>query len=85
MRHRRNKFKPWVEKIPWRRKWQLTSIFLPRKFHGLRNLESYSPNGLKESDMAEQLSMHAMQKSLNKNKVKIFNTYQEKNVEHSTI
>ena len=28
-RHRRHKFDPWVQKIPWRRKWQPTSIFLP--------------------------------------------------------
>ena len=69
MRHRRHKFEPWVEKIPWRRKWRLTSIFLPWKFNRLRNPESYSPNGLRESDMTERLSMHARQKSLNKNKV----------------
>ena len=26
---RRYGFNPWAEKIPWRRKWQLTPIFLP--------------------------------------------------------
>ena len=26
-------FDSWVRKIPWRRKWQPTPIFLPRKFH----------------------------------------------------
>ena len=25
---------PWVRKIPWSRKWQPTSVFLPEKFHG---------------------------------------------------
>ena len=35
----------WVGKIPWRRKWQLTSIFLPEKFYGYRNLAGYSPWG----------------------------------------
>ena len=25
---------PWVGKIPWRRKWQPTPVFLPGKFHG---------------------------------------------------
>ena len=25
----RPKFSPWVRKIPWKRKWQLTPIFLP--------------------------------------------------------
>ena len=26
------RFDPWVGKIPWRRKWQPTLVFLPRKF-----------------------------------------------------
>jgi len=30
-------------KIPWRRKWQPTPIFLPGKFHGRRSLAGYSP------------------------------------------
>ena len=25
----RRRFIPWVKKIPWRRKWQLTPVFLP--------------------------------------------------------
>ena len=29
----------WVGKIPWRRKWQLTPVFLPGKFHERRSLE----------------------------------------------
>ena len=35
-----------MRKIPWRRKWQPTPIFLPGKFHGL---VGYSPWGHKES------------------------------------
>ena len=31
-------FDPCVGKIPWRRKWQLTVVFLPEKSHGQRNL-----------------------------------------------
>ena len=31
---------PWVHKIPWRRKWQPTSIFLPGKSHGQRRVQS---------------------------------------------
>ena len=38
---------PWVRKIPWRREWQPTPVFLPGKSHGQRNLEGYSPWGLK--------------------------------------
>ena len=34
---------PWVGKIPWRRKWQLTLVFLPGKFYGQRSLAGYSP------------------------------------------
>ena len=40
-----------VGKIPWRRKWQPTPVFLPQKSHGQRGLGGYSPLGCKESDM----------------------------------
>ena len=52
---RRPGFDPWVRKIPWRRKWQPTSVLLPGKFHGLRSLIGYSLWGCKESDTTEQL------------------------------
>ena len=29
---------PWVGKIPWRRKWQPTPVFLPGISHGQRSL-----------------------------------------------
>ena len=28
-RHKRSGFNPWVRKVPWRREWQLTPVFLP--------------------------------------------------------
>ena len=34
----RHEFDPWVRQIPWRRKWQLTPVFLPGKSDGQRNL-----------------------------------------------
>ena len=37
----RDRFNPQVGKIPWRRKWQPSSVFLPRKFHGQRSLAGY--------------------------------------------
>ena len=37
----------------WRRKWQSTPVFLPRKSHGWRSLAGYSPWGHKELDMTE--------------------------------
>ena len=46
-------FDAWVRKILWRRKWQPTPVFLPRKSHGQRSLVGYSPWSLKESDMTE--------------------------------
>ena len=36
---------PWVRKIPWRRKWQPTPLYLPGNFHGQRSLAGYSPWG----------------------------------------
>ena len=54
---RRTRFEPWIGKIPWRRKWQPTPVFLPGKIHGQRSQVGYSPWGLKESDMTEQLNM----------------------------
>ena len=44
---RRCWFYPWVRKIPWRRKWQLTPVLLPGKSHGQRNLPDYSLQGCK--------------------------------------
>ena len=35
---RKCRFNPWVGKMPWRRKWQLTPVFLPGKSHGQRSL-----------------------------------------------
>ena len=37
--------------FPWRRKWQLTPVFLPGESHGQRSLAGYSPWGHRESDM----------------------------------
>ena len=41
-RHKRNRFDPWVRKIPWRRKWQPTPLFLLEKFHRQRSLAGFS-------------------------------------------
>ena len=34
---KRHGFHPWVGKIPWRRKWQATPVFLPEEYHGQRS------------------------------------------------
>ena len=54
---RRSGFSPWVGKIPWRRKWVSTLVFLPREFYGQRSLMGYTPWGCKEWDTAEQLTL----------------------------
>ena len=40
-KHKRHRFDPCIRKMPWRRKWQPTPVFLPREFHGQRSLASY--------------------------------------------
>ena len=45
-----------VGKIPWRREWQFTSVFLPGKFHGQRSLADYTVHGVAESETTEQLN-----------------------------
>ena len=40
-------------KSPWRRKWQLTPVFLPGESHGQRSLARYSSWGCKELDTTE--------------------------------
>ena len=52
-RCKRHGFNRCVGKIPSRRNWQPTPVFLPGKFHGQRSLEGYSPWGRKEVDMTE--------------------------------
>ena len=47
-------FNPLVRKIPRRRKWQPTTVFLPGKTHGQMSLAGYSPWGRKESDTTER-------------------------------
>ena len=52
-RHKRHEFNPWVGKIPWRRAWQPTSVFLPGESHGQRGLVGYGLWSLKESGVAK--------------------------------
>ena len=49
-------FNSWVGKIPWRREWLPTPVYLPGEFHGQRSLADYSPWGHKESDTTERLN-----------------------------
>ena len=60
--HKRLGFDSWVSKIPWRRPWQFTPIFLPGESHGQWSLVGYSPQGCKESTLScvKQLSTHIL-------------------------
>ena len=42
---RKCKFDPWVRKIPWKRKWKPTPVFLLGKPQGQRSLVGCSPWG----------------------------------------
>ena len=42
---RRRGFDPWVRKIPWRRKWLPTPVFLPGESHGDRSMTGYQSTG----------------------------------------
>ena len=46
-------FDPWVGKIPWKRKWQPTPVFLPGEPNGQRSLVGCSPWDRTESDTTE--------------------------------
>ena len=57
-RCKRCRFDPWAWKIPWRRAWQPTPVFLSGEPHGQRRLGggAYGSRGHKESDTTEALS-----------------------------
>ena len=44
-------------KVPWRREWQPTPVFLPGESHGQRSPAGYSPGGRKGTDMSEELTL----------------------------
>ena len=48
--------KPWVRKIPWRRKWQPTPVILWGEFYEQGSLACCGPAGSKEQDTTEQLN-----------------------------
>ena len=56
-------FDPWVGKIPWKRAWQCTPVFLPGESHGQRTLEGSGPWGCKDSDMTE-VTEHTLGKEI---------------------
>ena len=53
-RHKRCMFNPWVRKIPWRRAWQPTPVFLPGESHEHRRamIHRVTKNWTRWSDLA---------------------------------
>ena len=49
-------FDPWIRKIPWRRKWPLSPVFLLEKSHGQRSLGGYIQSIGSQKDRTEQLN-----------------------------
>ena len=43
---KRCRFDPWFRKIPWRKAWQPTAVFLPGESHGQKCLRGYKLIGL---------------------------------------
>ena len=54
----RGRFKPYVKKISWSRKWKTTPMFLPGDSRGQRSLADYSSLDHKESDTTEVAQIH---------------------------
>ena len=54
---RRHRFDPWVRKLPRRKAWQPTPVFLPGESHGQRSPAGHSPRGSEESDTTERLTL----------------------------
>ena len=61
-----DRFDLWVGKMPWKRKWHPTSVFLPGKLNGQKSLLGYSPWGHKEPDTTKQLSVFSLSLSLSR-------------------
>ena len=59
-----NGFNPWFGKIPWKRKWQPTTVFLPGKSHEHRSLVGCGPWGHKELVTSEWLNTNDKNKKV---------------------
>ena len=68
-RLKRHMFNPWVEKIPWRGKWQPTPVFLPEKSNGQMSLECYTVHGvIRVRHNLATKHQHTTTKLLNRNR-----------------
>ena len=56
--HKRRGFDPWVRKIPWKRAWQLTPVFMPEESSGQRSLWALVHRVAKSQTQLTSLSTH---------------------------
>ena len=70
--HRRHVLDPRVRKIPWRRKWQPTPVFVPEKSHGPKSLV-----GCKELDTTGDGAHTQREREKKKKKIKTAVTVEE--------
>ena len=57
LQFRRPGFHPWVRKIPWRREWLYTLVFLPAESLEQKSLAGYSPWGHEKLDTTAKLTL----------------------------
>ena len=71
-RHERLRFDPWVRKIPWRRAWQPTPVFLPGEFPwteepgGLQSIGWQNPTRLNQPSTHGELRACMLWRQKNK-------------------
>ena len=67
-RHKRCKFSPWVGKIPWRRAWQPTPVFLPGESHGQRSLAGVAKSWTWLKRLSRHTHMYILPRKCNRRK-----------------
>ena len=71
----RDRLDSWVRKIPWKRKWQPTPVFLPGVSHGQRSLAGYSPWGCYDLETKKRYGTKSFYLNLFKLFIKIEKEY----------
>ena len=60
-----DRMRTWIGKIPWRRKWQPTPVFLSGESHGQKSLAGYSPARVAKSQTRlNRLRAHTLEYEL---------------------
>ena len=62
---RRSRFDPWVGKIPWRREWLPTPVFLLGEFHGQKTLVGLQSMG--SQTVGQDITSHQTESLSSKN------------------